>query len=255
MNYRIAFLLGAILAVNAATAQDSLYHFELEHTTAEALIPVLSQILDDDEAVTGQGMLLIVRADAAKAAQLETLIHKLDKPLAPLLISVRRGIDVVSRNQEIDSDIRYDNRDSAQTAIQIRGGLRHSTNDENAEQSVRSYDGGVVAISTGELVALPTVTLWRPGLMYQELSRGFVVRARLAGQQVLLDVDVRNDHLDSGQINTGNLSTTVTAELGHWTYLSGTESVDRVTGHANAAVYRTRSGTGEAVYIRVDRLD
>ena len=170
------FLITALLLLPGIAghgyAQSELRQYPLQHTTAEQLIPTLRPLIDEDAAISGHGNLLILRAERSALEQIEPLIRQLDQTQASLLISLRQGGGTVSDRRELAAAIQYDSDSDPNLSGQIRTSKRISTHGRRGEQSLRALDGGVIAISQGELIALPSAPLWGPGIVYEELQRG-----------------------------------------------------------------------------------
>ncbi|MBW6476597.1 MAG: nodulation protein NolW, partial [Chromatiales bacterium] len=85
-------LLGLLLLTLASPlAADELRLFELQHRSAEELIPMLRPLLPPQAGISGSGNTLMVRSTAQELAQLSEVLQQLDRPRRQLLISVQQG--------------------------------------------------------------------------------------------------------------------------------------------------------------------
>ncbi|MBP9034225.1 MAG: hypothetical protein KBG29_10045, partial [Pseudomonadales bacterium] len=143
----------------------------------------------------------------------------------------------------------------AGSTVQIRAGRQVTTRSGSGESSVRTLEGRPVLIRDGALVPLAGEGYWGIGVRYEDVSRGFVVRARVAGEQVLLDIETRNDRVEGGIVRTGALTSSVSGRLGEWIPLGGSSARSESTGSGLTTRYSTRGSSDELIEVRVEALD
>ncbi len=78
-------------ACSASQAGDRIEIVQLQNRSAEELLPLIRPLLDADEALSGTGYQLIVRASDARQNEIRSLIAQLDQAARQLRISVRRA--------------------------------------------------------------------------------------------------------------------------------------------------------------------
>ena len=259
---RLVLLL--ILCFAGSLAHGELRVFEPRHADPEALLPVVQPLLAAGESASVFGNTLVVNAGAGTLRRIDELLGQLDRPQRNLLISVRRRGSAVEHEQgtAVDAtlqrgDVRIGPRGHprAGSTVQIRGGRQVTTRSGSGESSVRTLEGRPVLIRDGALVPLAGEGYWGTGVRYEDVGQGFVVRARVAGEQVLLDIETRNDRVEGGIVRTGALTGSVSGRLGEWIPLGGSSAGSESTGSGLATRYRTRGSSDELIEVRVEALD
>ena len=119
----------------------------------------------------------------------------------------------------------------------------------------RDGDDALALIRDGALVPLAGNGFWGTGVQYEDVSQGFVVRARLAGDQVRLDIEARNDRLEGGTVRTGALASSVSGRLGEWIPLGGSTAGSESTGSGLTTRHSTRGSADELLEVRVEAID
>jgi len=253
-----------ILSFFAALAHAELRVFEPRHADPESLLPVVQPLLGPGESVSVYGSALVVNAGAGSLRRIDELLGQLDRPVRNLLISVRRGGSAVEHAQgtAVDGslqrgDVRIGTGGNTRqgSTLQIRGGSQVTTRSGSGESSVRTLEGRPVLIRDGALVPLAGDAYWGAGVQYEDVSQGFVVRARLAGDQVLLDIETRDDRVEGGTVRTGALSSSVSGRLGEWIPLGGSTAGSESTGSGLTTRYSTRGSAEDLIEVRVEAVD
>ncbi len=245
---------------------DPLTTLELRYRTAEDLIPTLKPLLAPEDAITGQGGLLFLRTDKATVQQIQGLLDKIDRPPANLMISVRTGTDMQQAKKAIGvtGDIRLDEPEQSE----IRGAAtsRYQTRDRGNLQQLRVMEGRTAFINYGQSVPYPTISAGAGpygqyrhyGMQYRDLHRGFVVRPRLSGERVFLDINPRDERLSrqgAGIIDSSGLQTTVSGQLGQWIRLGGTSEQSTGKDSGILSTGKKQSDLDNEIWVRVERLD
>lgn len=258
----LAMLLAAGFAagiVPARSQAQSLQVIQLQHRSAQEVIPILRPLLESGGALTGQDYQLFVRASSANVAQLRQALAQIDRAPRQLLVSVRRG-----SRQDIDSE-------SARGSLAIgadgsRATVRATDSSAqragNAMASVQVLEGNSAFIATGSSVPIVTAVAVGGGRRpfvagttgYRDISSGFTVTPRVAGEQVVLEISQQAQRLDSNNrdVQTQSLSTQVSGRLGEWIQLGGSsESSSSTSGGILSHSYSTQSDA-QVVWVKVD---
>lgn len=249
-------LIGFVLLLcGSAAAQDEVRVVELRHRDAADLLPPLREMLGDGVRASAFEGKLLLRGSGEALASAEDLVRALDVPRPVLRVSVHQ--------------------DASRTGIVRRLGTaaggpgpqserRLSTSERRAQQSLQVLDGEKALIVVGREVPFTHDILAVAGrhvavqreVVYREATTGFVVRPRLQGEEVLVEVTPhmtlfsgdREDALDFHR-----LATTVRIPLGEWYNLAAhLESGDEVS----RSILTLRAGGGEtdrSLWIRVER--
>lgn len=250
-----------------AFAADKLEVIQLHNRPAEQIIPLLQPHLETNEALTGQGFQLILRARAERAQELKALIAQLDAAVARLRISVRRAsvAEIERDNQRLSGGVHVDEDGAA-----LRGRVTiHRTEARSHERDthmVNTLEGEPAFIAEG--LAFPTVgsqvhiingrQVISNTLEYRQLESGFYALARINGDQVTVTASPKREALSprgGGMVESDALITTVRGPVGQWLELGGrTASVER---SRSGVVHRTESKEHETnpIWIKVDVLE
>jgi hypothetical protein len=260
-----------------ASRADELSTVQLQWRTAEDLIPLLQPLLPPGAVVTGAGNVLLVRADAATLAQLNTAIATLDRAPRQLLITVRqagasgvRGGGVAGSatigSGDVQVGVNRPPRPGESGATVVAGGGSSQQSMGNVS-SIRALEGFEVFVSVGQSRPFTTTTVesgpWgntttTRSTGFREASSGFFAVPRVSGDRVTLEISPRQQRFTGSSRNatvaTQSLTTTVNGRLGEWMQLGGVDEVQdgRATG---LVLWGTRSGsTRYSAWVKVDEV-
>ncbi|MGL6069835.1 secretin N-terminal domain-containing protein [Craterilacuibacter sp.] len=176
---------------------------------ASEIAAALRPTLQTGESLSAFENKLIINARPAREAELAQIARELDVQPAMLNIEVEQNKAAQDRRIEIDLG-----NGSQAGGWSVSSGSRQG----NSRQNLSLLSGKSGSISLGETRPLPW---WFAGHgAGQTAISGFEVTPRLRGNQVLLDIAVRNEALgkhDTSQQQT--LVTTLSAPLGQWVTL------------------------------------
>ena len=166
--------------------------FELRDADPEALLPVVKPLLGPWENVSAYRQSLVVNASPETLERIGTLLGELDRPPRTLLVRLRRA----------SSD-----RAPADDAI--------STRPREDMQQARVLEGRPLVLHRGSLMPLPAGGALGPDILWRELESGMAVSVRVSGEDVTMDIDLRDEEaLREGRQLT--LRTTVRGRVGEW---------------------------------------
>jgi len=162
-------------------------------------------------------------------------VRQLDRRPEQLLVHVRQGGEARRRESEAAVSGRYRTGDGrvqiGQDPRPLSGRiLQYETqSDDGAEQQLRVMDGQSAVFQVGQLVPVPGGTVVdhhgyvrHGGIYYEEVTTGFVVRPRLTGQRVLLEISPQREELQpDGRIAVQHATTTLEVGLGEWVNVGG----------------------------------
>lgn len=227
LQLQLMVVLGACLMAGAAWAQ-SLEVIELKYRTAQEVIPILQPLVEPGGALSGTEYKLFVRASSANVAQLRQALTQIDRQPRQLLVSVRRATRQTIEREGASASVVLGNRASGAT---VRATDATSHREGNGIASVQVLEGNAAYIAAGESVPVVTAVAVgggrRPWVAastdYRNLSSGFLVTPRVSGQRVTLDISQRSEQRSThtGQIETQQLATQVSGQLGEWLQLGG----------------------------------
>ncbi|MEW6764896.1 MAG: hypothetical protein AB1344_03785 [Pseudomonadota bacterium] len=250
--YRFILLLCLIPLLSWA---EPIEIIQLQHRTAEEIIPLLRPVLGPDDALSGQGDQLILRGSTATQAQVRRLLEDLDHAPRNLLISVRssaqhmRGDPTIARHIYVGPG-----------GIRIEGeaGGRYSTGRE-ATQQLRVMEGMPAMIHVGEetvslepaLIPYPGGIAVAPSTVARRSGRWLSVVPRIQGQQVVLDIEPSEAHVDPRHprtLSVQEISTRIIAPFGEWVLLGGVDSSEQ-SGRGLAITTQSQS---RQVWVKVE---
>ena len=124
---------------------EELKTFDLQHRSADEMIPILRPMVSPDGAISGTGYTLIIRSDRANLKQLEQAISRLDQAPTMLRITVDRSGESW-RNSEGASIIgRLD-----QPNVRIHSGQQQRS--QNGSQQLQVMEGHWATIRRGQSI-------------------------------------------------------------------------------------------------------
>ena len=261
MKFSILFiLLLAALFVGGVQAETDdkipIEIIELQHRSADELLPLVEPLLGPRDGLTGTGYRLIVRTSPGRLRQIRELVEALDRPPRELRLSVRvsdasdrdhHGLDPAREHEEADGRV-------------VR---RYTTARREAEQWVRVQEGQQAHIREGEVIPMAGVAVLRPdgtligGIDYRTLDRGFVVTPAITpDDRVRLHIaQIAEREGPGGRIETQVLETVTTVDPGDWVDLGGTVGQDRRDDQRIIGTRRTRDRDEKTVQIRIDIME
>lgn len=265
---RIVVALSTVILWCAAFAQ-SLEVIQLNHRTAEELIPSLQPLLESGGALSGEQYTLFVRTTPANLRQLRAAIEQLDRKPRQLRVAVRRTSVSEAEHAALSASgtLRTGRGAAAAneparrgTGITVRGTDVQARDSGERSASVSVLEGNAAFIATG--TSAPMITAVAAGggrrgwgavaVEYRDLTSGFLVTPRVTPSGVVLDIEQRAEQVRNGAIERQSLTTQVRAPLGEWIQLGG---VDESSGASRSGVpmreHRTQSDS-VAVWIKVE---
>ena len=102
------------LAVSSAqvSAVGSIHYFDLKNRSADEVIPILQPLLQESEAVSGDGFQLFIKTTNARAQEIEKLIAAIDRVVKMFRISVTNDEQYALAQNSIDGSVRIKTGDA-----------------------------------------------------------------------------------------------------------------------------------------------
>jgi hypothetical protein len=251
----------------------------LKYRTAEQMVPLVRPLVPPPGTVSGIQNQLIVHTTPQNLAEIRAVLARIDTLPRRLLISVRQdgeragsadGVGVSGRVSAGGAEVVVGTAPSG-AGLGVQAQTTTRSGSERAMQQVQALEGQPALIQAGRSIPVPVRRVVRGPLgvqtvdavEYREVSSGFQVVARLAGDEVLLDIlpqrqssppGVLPGSTAIGVVDSQQIATTVRGRLGEWIDLGGTARVadDRqsvLLGRAGASVSEERR-----VLVRVEEL-
>jgi hypothetical protein len=208
---------------------------ELQSAAPESLVPVVKPLLGPWESVSVFRQSLVVNAAPETLDRVESLVRELDRPLRNLRISLRRA-------------------SSDESGIDTRDASVTSTRAREEVQEIRTLEATPLLLRDGSLVPLPAGGVFGPEILWESLENGFAVTARVSGETVTVDVEVRDDNLRSGTVRKTTLQSSVSGQLGEWIALGSTKNTSNRSSLSSGADISTRKRASGSYELLVELL-
>jgi len=269
-------LLGLWVGVAVLAHGAELYRLDLQHRSAEDMIPIVRPLLEPGASVSGADHRLFIRSSARNFREIERAVATLDTPRRMLRIEVAQdaGTSSIERRQELSADSRVGDRTRIVVTPRAgtgggvieRDGVRYRVEHRGHESVSRSgqfltvLDGGSASLRVGTVHAdIETFLVLAgdrlrvaAGAVYREVGTGFDVRPRLHDDHVVLDITprlaFRGEH-GAQEVMFQELTTSVRARLGEWVDLGG--SLAQYSRVHRAILGRRTETAGERHGLRV----
>lgn len=256
----------ATLFISEALAQERhLRTYTLKHTLAEQITPILSAHLSAGSSVTPYREQLILNVTDAEYRQLQTLLEQFDTAPRSLMISVRK------QSQQSNDDERYGLQGRiGDGSVQVQSGNGYqresriivnrgsSQSSRDGAQQVRAIEGVEAFISAGNTISMRSGRYGERELV--PVDSGFYATARIVGDEVIVDIDQRDDRVQGRSIATQNLQTQhlqtqIRGNIGEWIPIGGLNAAQSGSERAVTSYGNNSSGSTSDIAIKVEVID
>ena len=280
---QLCLLLASLLLVSTVRA-DSVSVVQLQHRPAAEVVPVIAPMLGPNDAISGEGFKIFVRASAEGQQRVRSLVERLDTPARVLQVFVFQGSEHVLRELALRANVQVQRGD---TTIDVGSGndadgggrIIYSTSGGSAsvdavatQRNLRDYpihrvrvtEGKEAYIETGERipyfagVALRGRRALAGGVQYENVVTGFYALPRIRGDNVVLEVSpFKNSRSDTGRgsVETQSATTTVTGRAGEWLFIGGVSEQTERTESAVASTYATQGSRNTGIWIKAELVE
>ena len=280
---QLCLLLASLLLVSTVRA-DSVSVVQLQHRPAAEVVPVIAPMLGPNDAISGEGFKIFVRASAEGQQRVRSLVERLDTPARVLQVSVFQGSEHVLRELALRANVQIQRGD---TTIDVGSGneadgggrIIYSTSGGSAsvdavatQRNLRDYpihrvrvtEGKEAYIETGERipyfagVALRGRRVLAGGVQYENVVTGFYALPRIRGDNVVLEVSpFKNSRSDTGRgsVETQSATTTVTGRAGEWLFIGGVSEQTERTENAVTSTYATQGSRNTGIWIKAELVE
>lgn len=267
----LALLLAALGGTAIAAAGDRLEIIELRNRPAEEVIPLVRPLLQPQDALTGTGYQLIIRAAPDRIREVRELVRQLDQAQKNLLVTVSAGRAEDLRDREIGASGRIENERGSVTLGDtdeegLHGTLRERSTRGQATRasSLRVLEGQSAFIRTGGDVPYVTTAaiitgnrvITSSGVEYRRVETGFYVTPRISGDRVYLHIRPVQQSLQSDQtIATQEAVTTISGPVGEWITIGGVAEEERYESSGTASRQWETRGRNDAISVKVEVVE
>lgn len=278
LSSRLSPLLLLLFCVTVAA--DTVFEvIELRYRSPDELLPVLRPLVEPEGTIGATQNKLVVRAPREQMTELRRLIAELDSQPQQLLITVRQGGSRDSRTRAhgisgkgkfgdvtadippaVDPTLPGVGVAGSKGGVEIRGGTRDSHSDNTGDQQLTVLEGREAVIYVGQEVPYTVKTVTPGGGVgvtteFREVLTGFLVRPRVQGDRVTLDVSPQQESLNPGEggsVSVSRLSTSVSGRLGEWIDLGGVTQQESFTQRETFSRSETETQTRGQALIKVE---
>jgi len=267
----LALLLAALGGTAIAAAGDRLEIIELRNRPAEEVIPLVRPLLQPQDALTGTGYQLIIRAAPERIREVRELVRQLDQAQKNLLVTVSAGRAEDLRDREIGASGRIENERGSVTLGDtdeegLHGTLRERSTGGQATRasSLRVLEGQSAFIRTGGDVPYVTTAaiitgnrvITSSGVEYRRVETGFYVTPRISGDRVYLHIRPVQQSLQSDQtIATQEAETTISGPVGEWITIGGVAEEERYESSGTVSRQWETRGRDDAISVKVEVVE
>ena len=280
---QLCLLLASLLLVSTVRA-DSVSVVQLQHRPAAEVVPVIAPMLGPNDAISGEGFRIFVRASAEGQQRVRSLVERLDTPARVLQVSVFQGSEHVLRELALRANVQIQRGD---TTIDVGSGneadgggrIIYSTSGGSASvdavatqrnlrdhpiHRVRVTEGKEAYIETGERIPYFVGAAMRGrralagGVQYENVVTGFYALPRIRGDNVVLEVSpFKSSRSDTGRgnVETQSATTTVTGRAGEWLFIGGVSEQTERTESAVASTYATQGSRNTGIWIKAELVE
>lgn len=247
----MAVLLAWAASFSSPAAEFAADVVVLRYRTAEQVLPLIEPLVPKPGSVNGRGNELVLRTTRANLAEVRKVLAALDRKPRLLLVTVRQDApEDTGRAAQVIGTRAVDADRSIQQVRVIEGNeadirLGHSVPVVLRGSGRRIIDGRVVEDDADRVT-------------FRDAMSGFSVRARIAGDAVILDLQPRHDtpgNQGRGSLDVQRITTTLSGRLGEWIEAGAILSGASVRG--DTVTYGTRSAGSSArrILVKVEALD
>lgn len=266
----------------------------LGYRTVNEVIPVITPLVSPAGSINGLQGQLVVTATPQALEQVRKVLATLDKSPARLLISVRRGNSLTSKQDSASVQGRkgniainnggiivespfggqhYSNTDKDSLSVKAKSNRR--TADMNITQQVQVLEGREAYISTGEEIPVRNRTsMVGPDGIYRYDSTefypavtGFYTIPRLNGDEVFLEINTvsrkrnstraKRHYIRQGRqdISVSDVRTSITGKLGEWIAIGNVDQSGATRDGSIAAISRQQQASSSQIYLKVEKIE
>jgi len=250
-------LLTLVLLVSIVRA-ESINTIQLRNRPAAEIIPIIKPVLGVNDAISGQGFKIFLRASPATLAEVKDMVKALDSAAKILQISVfqgdTRGLKALgfSGNIRVEKDIASVGVRTDRTRIRLEDSPLHQ---------LRVTEGSEGYIETGQQIPYFSGAHWiatgtgTGGIKYKDVATGFYVLPRIHGDNVTLQVSPFKQspsRTGGGKIDSQQAGTTITGRIGEWLLIGGATDQVKRSQRGTDGYKSTQSRRNQSIWIKTD---
>ena len=227
------------------------------------MIPLLQPLLQDNEAISGDGYQLFIKTNSHRAQEIENFITAIDRAIKTFRISVTSDEHVASKEDNLDASIKIESGDTEvnvgglprkKPGVTVNIDTRNTENNSEKTQFVQVQEGKPAHISRENLRITPIYAyVQRPNgnflIEHNQLSPsaqdGFYVVARSAdGKSANISIQSASSgsrHYQGYGHEQTYVDTTLQVPLGKWFEIGG--NTESQTSETKGVLHRTKKNS------------
>ena len=273
-NLFITFFLLALLT--HAFAAGTIHYIDLVNRPAVDVIPLLQPLLNEQEAISGDGYQLFIKTSEHRAEEIRQLVQAIDRAIKSFKISVTNdefvasqedGFNASVRAKSGDADIQVGKYPTESSGVNIHIDSRHSEDKSDKTQFIHVQEGKPAFISRETLHIIPIYSyIQRPNGDFliehsypsNSAQDGFYVLARSADKE---SVSISIQSSSSGQKRYQSYSdeqtyvdTNLRIPLGQWFEIGGNSETR--SNNEKGLLYKTKKNSEryKKIYLKVELI-
>lgn len=259
-------LAGSVAWAGTALAQQSLAIIELQHRSAQDVLPVLVPLVEPGGSLSGFDYKLFLRASPANREEIRRALSALDTPPRRLRIEVSQNRSSAdSQSGWAGSGQIVIRRERLGGRGEVTGWNDRGSRSVQGSQFVQTLDGGEAYIHVGYSVPVALRQVWRgprgvrygETIEYRDLGDGFYAVPSVRGDMVSVDISQHSDRAGrygAGSAEVAHLATTVSGRLGEWIALGGSDIDESSRDGGFARSSRDSRRNHSTVWLRVTEM-
>ena len=260
MHITKTIIVVASLLCTQVFASGSIHYFDLKNRSATEVIPILHPLLQENEAISGDGYQLFIKTTNSRAKEIESLLQTIDRAAKMFRISVtndeylassQNSIDGSIRVKTGDADIRVGNDRHVDEGVTVNINARTVDDQSNKTQFINVQEGKPAFVSREQIRLVPIYTyeideygvdVFDHGRTPYASEDGFYVEARSTDNQHanvnLKTVSGSNERRNKYDYEQQFAETSLRVPLGKWFEIGGIDhSYNRID---KGILYRTQ---------------
>ena len=263
---RVLFMLLTLLAAAPVAAQTLVTEvIPLGYRTLEEIIPAIQPLVPPPGSVTGMNNQLVVRTTPDNLQAIKDVLSKdMRLYLAETTGSYQKKDVRVTADESVRPGRGLNVSVEGDDNRRLNGRVfsNRSQDNEVGMQRIQTVEGREAFIQTGRSVPVADQYYggWRGrggSVRYKDVNTGFLVLPRITGDRVTLEINpqrARESRRDGGKFDIQGANTVVSARLGEWVMVGGSEEDPTASGRGTVFSTRRDSNVNNVILLRVTEL-
>lgn len=289
-NLSIFIALSFLVTTHTNALELDLDVINLQHRTADEIIPIIQPFLIPEAAVTSRGYKLIIKSTPENLEQVKKIIAEVDAGLRQLTITVSIGqhtTQVENKTQaqimaelnnsgsqvQLDSGEIFDSdtvgaivrgekkTDKSKVTAKIKTRNTTTKRSKPVYQTVRSSEGKWATIRAGQSIPIIQRTRNPDGTVtqtvrYRGATTGFKILPRIQpDNKVALYIRPHQVNVSTqgdGSFDVSKMETNIVGNLGEWIQLGSLQALSNSQTITNAGSVHTRNQRNDSVSVKIE---